>query len=331
MSSYLSGVLDSEQPALLSGENQHLRWQCLADGVLLLEPHQPATQHVILSAGVHGNETAPVEILCRHVDALLAGNMTLKVRLLVILGNLAAMRVDKRFIDVDLNRLFSGKYHQYDAGEDTRRAALLEQCTEDFFADTVPSARFHLDLHTAIRESHYVRFGVLPRLDDNTVRSGFFDRLLAMGLEAVVVNPVPGGTFSYYTADVYDAQSCTLELGRARPFGTNDLSQFQAADTGLANLIGGRNDVSAARPAVKIFRVCQELKKYSEQFYFPDIGDDVKNFTRFPQGMLIARDGDVEYQVEHAFEWLLFPNAGVRSGLRAGIMLEEIALSAFVS
>ncbi|CAM3880854.1 Succinylglutamate desuccinylase [Vibrio aerogenes CECT 7868] len=329
MSPYLSAILDNQPPAALTGENQHLRWTFLADGVLLFEPHHPPVKHVILSAGVHGNETAPVEILCRHVDALLAGEMTLQVRLLVILGNLAAMKTDQRFIDVDLNRLFSGQHRSYEAGEDTRRAALLEQYTTDFFAGTPASARFHLDLHTAIRESHYVRFGVLPVLNENTVRSGFFDQLLAMGLEALVVNPVPGGTFSYYTADVHGAQSCTLELGKARPFGTNDLSQFQAADRGLANLIHGRNDVSAVRPAVKIFRVCQELKKYSGQFYFPEIDDDVKNFSRFQQGMLIAQDGEVEYRVEHEFEWLIFPNAGVRNGLRAGMMLEEMTLDQF--
>lgn len=74
MSSYLSEVLENRQPAALTGDNQYLSWKQVAEGVLLFEPHHPAEHHVILSAGVHGNETAPVEILCRHVDALLVGN-----------------------------------------------------------------------------------------------------------------------------------------------------------------------------------------------------------------------------------------------------------------
>ncbi|MEI8634487.1 succinylglutamate desuccinylase/aspartoacylase family protein [Vibrio sp. PP-XX7] len=60
-------------------------------------PHQETHQRVMLSAGVHGNETAPIEILCRHVDQLLSGNMPLGVRLLVILGNIGAMREGKRY------------------------------------------------------------------------------------------------------------------------------------------------------------------------------------------------------------------------------------------
>ncbi|MEI8634489.1 hypothetical protein P4S72_25615 [Vibrio sp. PP-XX7] len=56
-------------------------------------------------------------------------------------------------------------------------------------------------------------------------------------------------------------------------------------------------------------------KKFSDDFYFPDIDAQVKNFTAFPQGTLIAKDGDVEYRVQHEQEWLIFPNAGVRNGL----------------
>ncbi len=46
---------------------------------------------------------------------------------LVILGNLEAMRTGDRYLEVDMNRLFSGKHANYDECEETRRAAYIEQ------------------------------------------------------------------------------------------------------------------------------------------------------------------------------------------------------------
>ena len=67
----------------------------------------------------------------------------------------------------------------------------------------------------------------------------------------------------------------------------------------------------------------QELKKISERFRltFPE---SVKNFTRFTAGDVLANDGEVSYQVQQPEEWVLFPNASVRPGLRAGLMLVQV-------
>ena len=42
----------------------------LADGVLQLLPQTPWTQATVVSAGIHGNETAPIEILLQIMQAL---------------------------------------------------------------------------------------------------------------------------------------------------------------------------------------------------------------------------------------------------------------------
>lgn len=60
----------------------------------------------ILSAGIHGNETAPVELLDAIVDDIIDGQLTPIVRLLVILGNPAALAQQSRFVETNLNRLF---------------------------------------------------------------------------------------------------------------------------------------------------------------------------------------------------------------------------------
>ncbi|KUI97477.1 succinylglutamate desuccinylase [Vibrio sp. MEBiC08052] len=322
-------MLQGEPPAVTSGENDHLTWQWLADGVLLLEPKVAVTEvkHVLMSAGVHGNETAPIEILSRHVNRLLNGEMPLAVRLLVVLGNPDAIRAGVRYQTVDLNRLFHGYHRNYPVCSETQRAIELENIVETFFADT-GTERFHFDLHTAIRESFHLRFGVLPQ--KTLASDDFLHGLIGMGLEALVINPLPGGTFSYYTHAALQVQSCTLELGKARPFGENDLSQFAAADKALACFICGEAFSADMLAPIKVYQVARELKKLSDDFHFIDVSDDAKNFTSFAQGTLIAQDGDVMYRVERANEWLIFPNAGVKTGLRAGLMLAEADLDALM-
>ncbi len=55
------------------------------------------------------------------------GAAALKCRLLVILGNVDAMRDACRYRDDDLNRLFSGRHLQVPASHEAPRAAALEQ------------------------------------------------------------------------------------------------------------------------------------------------------------------------------------------------------------
>ena len=50
---------------------------------------------------------------------------------------------------------------------------------------------------------------------------------------------------------------------------------------------------------------------------------DVPNFTPFVKDTVLARDGDYRYTVGHDEERLVFPNATVKPGLRAGLLVVE--------
>lgn len=322
LQSTLQGTVITER----SGSNFHFRWHCPAEGVLILEPLMKYQKNVVLSAGVHGNETAPIELLNELLSDLFAGKRRLMVRLMVIWGNPEAIRQGVRYQSIDLNRLFNGKHQEYPACAEVRRAIELEQLVCDFYADSPECERVHYDLHTAIKESNHQRFGLLPYLHSGYYDHNMLDWLQQSGLEALVINHAPSGTFTYFTSKQCAAASCTLELGKARPFGENDLNQFAMINHGLISLISGVSLLPPPAEPLKVYRVTQELKKISEAFRlcFPE---SVKNFTSFPYGTVLAEDGDIRYLVHQPQEWVIFPNASVRPGLRAGLMLTETPFS----
>ncbi len=328
---FLALTLEQQIPEQCEGKSNGFAWKWLAHGALLLEPlsQLESRDHIAISAGVHGNETAPIELLAQILQDLNGGSLTLNVRLLLLLGNPQAMQTGERYQQIDMNRLFSGQHTQYDDCYGTQRAAQLESITHAFFTAFTTGYKWHLDLHTAIRGSHHERFAVLPFQESAIFSRHLFDWLQSADVEAAVLNQAPSGTFSYFSSHHCGANSCTLELGKAKPFGQNDLTQFAHIDLALRNLIekGVQDSSTATDSRILVYQVTQQLTKLSEDFAL-NFPDSVKNFTAFEQGEVIATDGETTYQVEQPKEWVLFPNANVRPGLRAGLMLvrTEVAL-----
>lgn len=322
MQDFLQQTLSGDAPRIQRGETPFLRWQWLDHGILQLDPKSKPQQALVLSAGIHGNETAPVEMMNTLINALLRGEKALHHRVLAILGNPAALRAGKRYLRHDVNRMFGGRWQQIDDCDEARRALRLEQATEAFWLHSCKEEqpRWHLDLHTAIRGSWHTRFGVLP-LNSQPWPDHFIDWLAAAGLEALVFHTAPGGTFTHFSCAHFNAASCTLELGKALPFGSNDLTLFAAAQQALSALLSGE-PLPQAQDVPRRYRVVQQITRLSEQFQlFMDA--DTRNFTAFPQGTLLAEDGETRYFVQQAREYVLFPNPGVAPGLRAGLMLVE--------
>lgn len=321
MQDFLKQTLSGEPPEHSSGRNDQLSWQWLDEGILEMTPVNASTQAMVISAGVHGNETAPVEILNELIAQLLRGEKPLLPRLLLIFGNPAAMRADKRYLRCDINRMFGGRWQQYEDCPEARRAWILEQAMENFWqAGSSEEIRWHLDLHTAIRGSYHSRFGVMP-LRETPWPEDFLHWLAAAGLEALVFHRAAGGTFTHYSSRHFNAASCTLELGKALPFGSNDLTQFSAARQALAGLLCDEGLPEVAEPPRR-YRVSQQITRHTEAFNM-HMGQETLNFTAFPQGTLLAEDGEKRFYVQQAREYVLFPNPNVALGQRAGLMLVE--------
>ncbi len=141
---FLASTLAGTRPELSSGTTAAgVRWTWQNESVLLLEPAGSATHSVFVFAGVHGDETAPIEMLSRLVVDIANGQAPLAVRMLVILGNIDAMRAGHRYIDDDLNRLFSGRHTNVPASHEAPRAAQLEASALRFFAGA-SHAKWHI-------------------------------------------------------------------------------------------------------------------------------------------------------------------------------------------
>ncbi|MCC8401497.1 succinylglutamate desuccinylase [Paraburkholderia sp. MMS20-SJTN17] len=309
-----------------------VRWTWQDDGVLVIEPaHEQADlRSVLVSAGVHGDETAPIELLSRIVADIAQGRAALACRLLVVLGNIDAMRDGGRYRDDDLNRLFSGRHLQLPRSHEAPRAAALEQAAMRFFADAseAPGARWHIDMHTAIRASVFERFALLPHTGKPFSRA-MFEWLGEARIDAVLLHTTKGNTYSHFTAQACGADACTLELGKVRPFGQNDLTRFEGADLAVrALLAGARVDSRSNAPTggestlPRVFTVVDQLTKQSDAFELL-LASDVPNFTPLAKGTLLARDGDYRYTVRRDEERIVFPNPAVKPGLRAGLLVVD--------
>ncbi len=290
-------------------------------GIISFEPPGYGNKDIVYSCGVHGNETAPIEICDELVKAVLTGSVALKHRLLVIFGNLPAMDIAQRFVQENMNRLFDGEHANPDVPDnpERQRAAVLEREVRHFF-ESVPAgrARFHYDLHTAIRDSKNEKFAVYPFTHGRARKPEQLQFLLACGVNTILLSESPTTTFSYFSNKHFQADAFTVELGKVRRFGQNDMSRFAAAKQHLTALVsqGELELPDYDESQFFIYRVNQVINRETEDFalHFPD---DAPNFSDYALGTVLATDSGKSYIAEQDGEAIVFPNAKVALGQRA--------------
>jgi succinylglutamate desuccinylase len=332
--------LSRKQPSLFSTQltfdiDAHTLATIHAPGIISFEPIQTAqgssttgnSKSILLSSGVHGNETAPIEICDRLVQEILAGTIQSPHRIMFIFGNLESMDIAKRFVDENLNRLFDANNRSLSEclNIEQVRAQIIKNCVTEFFAldNKKPTAhansqRFHYDLHTAIRESKNQKFAVYPFLHGEALSKRQLRFLSACDVNTVLLSQSPTGTFSYYTSFNFFTHGFTVELGKVKPFGENDMTEFTAVDDMLRSLL---MQIDLDLPEweecpIEVFEVSQVINKKTDEFIL-HFSDSLPNFTDFKKGDIIATDGDTTFHASQDGEAIVFPNANVEIGQRA--------------
>lgn len=320
LSEWLDWTLDQQHDVPRQGTFASGRFEISAPGVLRLTPHhQRRDAHAcVFSVAIHGNETAPVELIGALLSALEAGTRTLGAPVLVILGNIPALKAQQRFIHTNLNRLFQRELSA--SGDEPARARQLMAEVDDFFNHYAELPQLHYDLHTAIRGSLYPRFVVEPYADRDP-HAVQWQWLAAAGMQAVLHQHQHSWTFSHYSKHYHGAQSFTFELGRVAPFGQNDMASLTPMLALLGSLSEGLEPAESALEAVTFFRVQHELMRHGDDFRLC-FDDDTPNFTRFASGMCLAKDSqNGEYRVGETPLHVVFPNANVETGARAALLV----------
>lgn len=302
--------------------------ELLACGILRLtaRTRSDTAPALILSAGVHGNETAPIELLDAMVTDLLEGRLTPGTDALLILGNPPAMLTGNRFLQFNLNRLFNGAHQKTEHlnEPEAQRAQLIEQACHVFLdglqADERTTA-LHYDMHTAIRPSRRERFALYPFVSGRQVSESQQAFLRACAIHTLLLQHRRATTFSAFTSETLGIDSFTLELGKVHPFGQNDLNRLRHLDHTLRALLAGQAlpDPASDKP-LAIYEVVHEIIHAGEGFRL-HIPDDAANFTEFRPGTLIWETPTKQYRVGDEPEAIVFPNRQVPPGQRAGLMV----------
>ena len=311
-------------PTTFNVKDNQSRVTIFAPGIICFEPtiDHGGDKDIVLSAGVHGNETAPIEICDTLVQRIIQGQLSVAHRVLFLFANLPAMDIAQRFVQEDINRLFSGAHSENPGlvNYERKRAKQLEQAIEGFFqaAASGRRRRYHYDLHTASRASKNEKFAVYPFLHGKPRSVEQTRFMAACGVNTILLSETPATTFSYFSSNTFGAHALTVELGIVRPFGQNDMSRFEATRATMERLL---SELELELPnfdpdSIYIYRVNQIITKHHGDFEFT-FPDETPNFTDYPKGHVLAREQGKDYVTEHDGEAIVFPNANVALGQRA--------------
>ncbi len=299
------------------------RWRWLARGILEVVPelvpeavsNLPAT---IISTGVHGDETVPVRLVDQWLAQLVTQSQTIRRPMLLVLANPDALIIGKRFVKHNMNRLFSLRAA---SGPDDEhiRAAKIMHVVQQFVA--VHPGGMHFDMHSTIKSSDQDRFAVIPvdcQSRDLTILKNW---LRMFAVNAWVQNISPAAAFSSYTAGL-GYLSATVELGQVSSL-DEPVDRFLSLLPALDRLVF--DDEETSRHPMSGFQVIDEIIRPEGEFEL--CLQDFVNFRPMTAGTLIARgsgkNSGQEWRIEQTGDALLFLNAQVPAGHRAGLVIRQ--------
>ena len=326
---FLAATCDLSRP-FEAGEwslDSGVRFALTHRGALQITPPQldPTAKDLVLSSGVHGNETAPIELIQDLACGILLGEITPAHRLLLIIAHPEAINQHTRFIDENMNRLF--REYNPERNVDCVAANRVQDAVNGFYesSPTAHPERWHLDLHCAIRSSLHYTFAVSPHSHLPSRSGRLFSFLERAQIEAVLIAKTPSYTFSWFSGERHGAQAVTVELGKVSRFGENDLSLLAQFNQTMLALVTEPELPTAWNHEVAIYRVHRTLVKKTAELSF-NFPDNLANFTFFSEGTHLGGEPGQDFFADEGGEAAVFANSKVAIGQRAALMVKRSRL-----
>lgn len=278
---------------------------------------------IILSSGIHGNETAPLEFIDEIVKNIINEKIILNVRILFIIAHPDAINQNKRYIDENLNRCFNGK-NKSNTCENIISNKLQKQISDFYLNDKESEKRWHFDLHCAIRGSLHSIFSIIPITTIQINIRPMLSFLQKAKIEATLLNNQSSSTLSWWTAQHFGALSATIEMGQVKPLYQNDMARFSQLKNAICNMISAKSISIEAKEAdltMILYKVSSVIVKKEPSFHFTFPNHTV-NFTYFASNTLLAKEINMQYFAKEEGEAVVFPNADVAIGQRACLLVQ---------
>lgn len=276
-------------------------------------PCDSGQRGLIVSCGVHGDETGPINSVRRLHKELDQKRFAPSRPLLIIYANLKAIEKKTRFVRHNMNRLFNLAQNEatnFETEPEWQRAQLLERCCQHFF-EHHGKGSLHLDLHSTIKPSRHLRFVLQPHVQ-HSYSFPWVNLLTQVEVSAWVHQHSSSHTFSQCTHDLFSMESLTLECGNIQQ--QQDDRLYQALKDLICDAVKASSDSS-----IQHYSVHQTIIKRSEQFRFL-VDEQQANFSIINKGEKIFSDMDGEVEAPTKLYGLFF-NSNVPIGHRAGILL----------
>lgn len=289
---------------------------CNVDQVYFYPSGNQESPGLILSCGIHGDETGPIKAIDALKATLDRHQTPPPFHVLLIYGNPRAINLKQRFDQENLNRLF-GLKQKPKHPEGQRANALEKACLQ--FSNQCSSVALHLDLHSTIKPSRIPRFALHP-VTSYAYQADWSLFFHQAGIQACVRQTIASSTFSQFTRDNLHCDSFTVECG------TSDSGHGQCDDHELLNALsqlvfnGPGIQSSEHYPPMGEYTVVHSITQSGDLEFIID--ELEPNFTPHPPGTPIYRKSDSIYLTERE-TFTLFLNSGVGNGQRAGLLLTK--------
>jgi len=283
------------------GKKPHYSVQELAPQIFSITPlsyssrlQEGKSLALTFGALIHGNEVVGVKIITNFLETLLDESIQLSLPIGVFLGNIAAAKVGKRYLEKDLNRSFSSKNPQK---LEEKRAGEIEKLLK--------KTTFFLDFHQTIRKTRTPFFS-FPYQKEGV----YFASSIAPTTPILTHWGRPfskDGLCSDYFVSQQKGTGITLELGQA---GFSSLQEvlggkimLRAIDIVYAAL--NNQKLSEIATLDNTFYTWKHIEPYNS-INPTKLVKDLNNFDFIEKGSLIGYKGQAEvYSQEEGF--LMFP------------------------